>query len=140
MVAGSPLGVKRDFSFSLNLSRARRGKSIRSVIRINATSNQITHETRLKISSKSGGVKVKIFDKSNNLVNEFSSIKSTAKFLNVSRTTIRNIIKTGVSYDNYIYKIEETIKYPIVVVNKENNTTKDYYSIRSVAKDIGVST
>lgn len=138
-IALTPLGVKRDMSFSLNLSKARRGKSIRSAIIVNTRSNTISSETRLNLSSGSPGVKVKIFDKSNNLINEFPTLTSAAKHLNICRKTIRNIIKTGISYDNYTYKIEENIKQLIVVVNKENDTFKEYYSIRSAAKDIGIS-
>jgi len=85
------------------------------------------------------GVKVKIFYKSNNLINEFPTLTSAAKHLNVCRKTIRNIIKTGVSYDDNTYKIEETIKQLIIVVNKENDTIKEYYSIRFAAKDIGIN-
>ncbi len=137
--AGSPLGVIRDTIFSLNLSRARRGKSIRPRLIANNPSKPIRDETRLKLSARSIGVKVKIYDKLNNLINEFPTLTSAAKYIGVTSTTIRNIVKTGISYDNYIYKIEEKKKQLIVVVNKEKETIKEYHSIRSAAKDIGIS-
>lgn len=66
----------------------------------------ITTETRLKISSRSHGVKVKVFDKSNNLTYEFPTITSAAKHLDVDAKKISMILKTGKSYDNFIYKFE----------------------------------
>jgi group I intron endonuclease len=47
-----------------------------------------TAETRLKMSLRTHGVKVKIFDKSNNLVNKFPTMISVAKHFNVSSRTI----------------------------------------------------
>jgi NUMOD1 domain len=89
--ADSPLGVKRDIMFSINLSRSRRGKSKKLGIRINNINNiskVVTSETRLKISSRCNGVSIKVFDKSNNLVNQFPTIKSAAKHFNISDTTV----------------------------------------------------
>jgi hypothetical protein len=139
-VADSPLGVKRDTSFGLNLSKAKRGKKHKvNMLKVITKSNTITSETRLNLSSGSVGIKVKIYDKSNNLVNVFPTLTSAAKHLNISSTTIRNILKTGISYDNYTYKLEEGLKHLVTIVNKEKGTVKEYYSIRSAAKDIGVS-
>ena len=139
-IADTPLGVKRDRSFSLNLSNARRGKKYKvNLLKTITKPKAITSETRLNLSSGSIGIKVKIYDISNNLINEFPTLTSTAKHLNVCRKTIRNIVKTGISYDNYTYKIEENKKQLIIVVNKENEIIKKYHSVRSAAKDIGIS-
>lgn len=97
--AGSSLGIKRDTTFSINLSKSRRGKSIRSIKRVNIVPKVVTSETRLLISSRCQGVSVKIFDKSNNLVNEFPTITSAASHFGVTSKTISMIFKTGKSYD-----------------------------------------
>jgi group I intron endonuclease len=139
-IAGSPLGVKHGRSFSINLSKAKRGKknSIK-LLKTNNKSNIIKPETRLNLSYRSKGVCVKLYDRSNNLVNQFSTMASAAKFIGVSDRTIRRTLETGISYDNYIYKFEVPITHPIVVFNNENNIVKEYYSIREVAKDLTVS-
>ena len=138
-IAGSCLGVKHGISFSKNLSKARRGKKINVMSKVKVISNIVTSETRLKLSSRSIGVKVKLFESNNNLINEFPSMTSAAKFLGVSVRTIRRILNTGVSYDDYTYKFEVTIGRPIKVVNKENNLAIEYHSLRAVAKDMAVS-
>jgi len=105
--AGSPLGVKRDIMFSINLSRSRRGKSKKLDTRVNIINKKpkiVTDESRLKISLRCKGVSVKVFDKSNNLINEFPTLTSAAKYFGVHTKTISMIYKTGKSYDNYIYK------------------------------------
>jgi predicted DNA binding protein len=137
--AGSPLGVKRDIIFSVNLSKARRGKNISKMVNRARKTNIITSETRLKMASRSKGVIVKIYDKSKNFLYQFPNMGSAAKHFGVSYSTIGNILKTGISYDNYIYKFEVITEHPIIVVNKENNYIKEYHSLREAAKDLGVS-
>lgn len=66
----------------------------------------VTPETRLKKSIRNQGVSVKIYDKSNNLINQFSTTSSAAKYLGVVKSTISRIYDTGISYDEYIYKFE----------------------------------
>lgn len=138
-IAGSPLGIKHDISFSINLSKARRGKK-HNVNKIKTISSKpITSETRLKLSCRSKGISVKIFDQKNNLIDQFSSMLSAANYLGVSDRTIRRVLNTGISYDNFIYKFEIEKENPIVVINKEINTIKEYHSIRAMAKDMGIS-
>jgi len=105
--ASSPLSVKRDLKFSINLSKAKRGKKIAKRVN-NKTIIPIitTPEAKLKMSLRAGGVSVKIFDKSNNIVNMFPTMLSAAKHLGVTQKTIRNIFNTGKSYDNFTYKFE----------------------------------
>jgi NUMOD1 domain len=125
--------------FSINLSKARRGKNYNKTAKLIKANNKIiTNETILKQSARYAGVKVKIYDKSNNLINEFPTITSTAKSLGVSNRTINNILNTGISYDDYTYKFEVVIGYSIIVVNKENDSIKEYYSISAAAKDLAV--
>jgi hypothetical protein len=107
--ADSPLGVKRNTMFGLNLSKSRRGKTQKPNIKkpnikINNIPKILTDETKLRKSLRSRGISVKIFDKSNNFVNEFPTIRSAAKYLGVTSTTVSNIFKTGKSYDNFVYK------------------------------------
>lgn len=107
--ADSPLGVKRNIMFSINLSKSRRGKSISLSIKTNNMNNIpkiVTDETKLKISSRCKGISVKIFDKSNNLVKEFPTITSAAKYLGVTTKTVSMIYKTGKSYDSFVYKFD----------------------------------
>lgn len=66
----------------------------------------VTSYTKLKLSSRSQCVKVKIFDSSKNFINEFPNIKSAAQYVGVNYTTISKIYNTGISYDNYLYVFE----------------------------------
>jgi hypothetical protein len=133
------LGIKHNFSFSVNLSKARRGKTP-NIKNINSNLPKcITPETRSKLSSRSKGINVKIYDKSKNLINEFPSMLSAANYVGVSDRTLRRVLNTGISYDNFIYEFLIEHNNPIVVFNIEDNTTKYFYSIRSAAKNILVS-
>jgi group I intron endonuclease len=120
-VAGNILGFKHSEATKVQLSIINTGVSnplfgkkhtsetrrkISESLRLNITPKIITTETRLKISSRSHGVSVKIFDKSNNFINEFPTITSAAKHFNVDPKTLSMIFKTGKSYDNYIYKFK----------------------------------
>jgi len=103
-IANSPLGVKRSIMFSINLSKARKGKNRRSSVKINNTIKIVTPEARSKISLRNQGVSVKIFDKSKNLIHEFSTMSSAAKYLGVCTKTISMIYETGKSFDEFIYE------------------------------------
>jgi group I intron endonuclease len=103
-IAGSPLGVKHGRSFSINLSKARRGnKNNVKLVKRNNMPKVIMPETKLKLASRSQGISVKLFYHSNNLVNQFPTMTSAAKYLGVSDRTIRRVLETSDSYDNYIY-------------------------------------
>lgn len=107
--------------FSINLSKARRGKRYnKSRIKVNVTPQIHTVKTRLKMSERARGVSVKIFDKPNNLVNEFPTIRSAAKHFGVDVKTISNIFRTGISYDDYVYKFEAK-DLRVWVYNSNNN-------------------
>jgi group I intron endonuclease len=139
-IAGSPLGVKRGLLFAKNVSESKKGKKqIKLNIKTNIPNNIITSDTRLKLSSRASGVIVKIFDSSNNFIKEFPNMACAAKHLGVTDRTIGRIFKTGISYDNLIYKFKVKEGYPIIVTNNENNSIKEYYSIRTLSKDIQVS-
>lgn len=95
--------------------------------------NIIRDETRLRKSLRSRGISVKIYERSNNLVNEFSTIKSAAKHLGVTGKTISNIFKTGKSYDNFVYKFY--IKNnKIWVCDYDNKLIKLFDDIKKVSE------
>jgi hypothetical protein len=118
-IANSSLGTKRDIIFCLNMSKIRRGKSINYSSKPNNIVKIVTPETRSKISLTNQGINVKIFDKFNNFIYEFSSIRSTAKHFGVHPKTIGNIYRTGKSFDEFIYKF--TIKDTRICVYNINN-------------------
>jgi len=61
-------------------------------------------ETKLRLSLVTIGLNVKVFDKENNLIKEFPSINSAAKYFGVNSTTIKTAIKKGRPYRNLIFK------------------------------------
>jgi len=68
---------------------------------------------------------------------EFPSINSAAKNMNISTGTIKRILNTGVSYDNYIYEFEVKDlrvlvldnKYILTNILKNAEKTSEYYNI-----------
>jgi len=66
-----------------------------------------TIETRLKMSLRTHGVKIKIFDKYNNLVNTFPTIISVAKHFNVSSRTIGRYLDNDKSYKGFTFKSKD---------------------------------
>ncbi len=106
-VASSTLGAKRNSTLSINLSKTRRGKKSKKLgIKLNNKIKIVTSETKSKISLTNQGISVKIFDKSNNLINEFPSMRSAAKYLDVHHKTVSMIYKRGKSFDDFFYKFE----------------------------------
>ena len=122
----------------INLSKARRGISNKSAIINDIRPQAISSETRLKLSARYEGIKVKIFDKSKNLVEEFTTIYKAAKYLGLSEITVNSIMNTSISYDNYTYEFEAVIGHPIIVADKKKNSIKEYCSISAAVKDIAV--
>jgi group I intron endonuclease len=103
--ANSPLGVKRNTLFSINLSKAKRGKKIyKTKINENKVIKFVNVNTKTKIFLRNIGISVKVFDPSNNLIKEFSSMSDAAKFFNVHPSTISRIYKRGKSYDGLTYE------------------------------------
>lgn len=126
----SPLGVKRDLTFSINLSKARQGKTKIPGLNRNITPIIPSAETKLKMSARAGGVSVKIYDESDNFIKEFPTMSSAAKHMGVTHKTIANVLKTGKSYDSFTYKFEiKDIKIRVYdskykLVNVLDNTLK----------------
>lgn len=132
-------GRKHKIEFSLNLSKTRRGIKYK-LNKVNKNKNkkrEAKSETIKKISSRAQGVNVKIYDRLNNFIKEFPSMRSAAKFVGINRTTISNIFKTGISYDDYNYKFEikdnriwiYNSSYKLIKVSKNMKETTKYYNI-----------
>jgi group I intron endonuclease len=87
--------------------------------------NKMSLETRLKLSLRSKGLIIKVYDNSNNLQKKFSSLKETAKYFNLTVYSIRKCINNNINYRgftfiseikngkigvyNYNYKLIETL-------------------------------
>ena len=56
------------------------------------------------MSLRCKGVSVKVFDKSNNLINEFPTITSVAKYFGLSSRTIGRYLDKDKSYNGFIFK------------------------------------
>lgn len=98
----------------------RRGKNINWSRKDYVVSN-IT-KNNLSLSSKNG-IKVKVFDDNNNIVNIFPTIASAAKYYDLSSCTLSKYIKLGYSIDNLRFKVKlrmlefgSTIKNGVLLV------------------------
>jgi hypothetical protein len=78
--------------------------SLKSIIRDNNNPRVVTLETKLSMSLRCKGVSVKVFDKSNNLINEFPTITSVAKYFSLSIRTIGYYLDKNKSYKGFIIK------------------------------------
>ncbi len=90
---------------------------LKSIIRINIP-KVLKLETKLKISLGSKGVPVKVFDKSNNLIKEFTAITNAAKYFGVSIRTIGWYLDKDKSYKGYIFKsnlINKQVRVGLVI-------------------------
>jgi group I intron endonuclease len=85
-------------------SRIKIGESLKSIVRINNKTKIVESKTKFKLSLRSKGVSVKVFDSSNNLVNEFSTITSVAKHFNISNRTVSRYLDKDLSYKGFIFK------------------------------------
>jgi len=102
-IAGSTLGFKH----SLN-TRIKIGKALRSNSAIDIRPNLDTNKAKLNpflLRSKTRK-NIKVFDQSNNIVNEFPTMKSAALYLNVSTWTIRKILKNEILHVGFTYKFK----------------------------------
>jgi group I intron endonuclease len=77
--------------------------SLKSIIRVNKP-KVVTLETKLLMSLRCKGVSVKVYDKSNNLINEFLTIGSAAKYFGVSPRTIGRYLNKDKSYNGFVFK------------------------------------
>jgi hypothetical protein len=137
----SPLGVKRNAIFSFNLSKAKRGKKLKSNIKIDDIPKVITLETQLKKLEKNKSVNVKIYDKLGSLIYEFPTIRSAAKHFGLDPSTIGDIYRTGISYDDYVYKFK-AVNLKVHVYDSNHNLVNvlDNYIKASIFYKIPLTT
>jgi group I intron endonuclease len=101
----SQTGIKHHFYGKTHTyeTREKIRLSLKSIIRVNKP-KAITLETRLLKSLRCKGVPVKVYNKSNNLINEFPTIISVGKYFNLSSRTISRYLDKDKSYNGYIFK------------------------------------
>jgi group I intron endonuclease len=108
-IAGSRLGVKlsQETIAKMKLSATGRKHTFetREKMRISLIGHTLSQEGREKVSIATTlrvGVSIKVFDMSNNLVKEFSTIRSAAKYLKMSVSTLSRY--KNKPYNGYIFK------------------------------------
>ena len=101
--ANSRLGSKHSEATKIKI-----GNSLKSsIIFKNSIKNRPkfkTDETKLKMSLRTRGVRVKLFDLENNLIKEFPTITSVALHFNISSTTVGRYLDKNIPYNGYIFK------------------------------------
>jgi hypothetical protein len=81
--------------------------------------NKMTIETKLNLSLVSVGIIVKVYDNSNNLINELFSIKKAAKFFKVSINFIRKYINSNKKFKGFVLT-SEIKNNKIGIYNQDN--------------------
>jgi group I intron endonuclease len=79
-------------------------ESLKSAVRINIKPKRLKEETKLKLSIRSRGVSIKIFDCSNKFIKQFPTITSAAKYFNISNRTVSRQLDKNIPYMGYIFK------------------------------------
>lgn len=92
--AGSMRGFKHSKKTKNNYSLVRSGKCYRK-IQGTIIRPEVSQETILKLKQHSKNKKIIVYTNQNKLVQEFKSIKCTAKFIGLSPTSISKYIKSG---------------------------------------------
>jgi group I intron endonuclease len=136
-IAGSMLGYKHSQEMRKIMSIERKGKSIkRSKIDLFYTP---TKETRDNLSLRArNGVRVKVFDDKNNVVNTFPTIASTAKYYDIDHNTISKCIKLGNQINNNYFKVElKDVR--VWIYDKQHNIVDVFPTANKAAKFCGTS-
>jgi group I intron endonuclease len=109
--AGSRLGVKlsEETKNKMRLSATGRKHTFetKEKMRISSMGHTLSEEVRKKVSIATTlrvGVGIKVFDRSDNLVKEFSTISSAAKHFKISASTLSRYKDTNKSYNGYTFK------------------------------------
>lgn len=75
---------------------------------VSSINNEINIEKHRKIMAKIKGIKIQQYDKNNNLLNEFESIREASRITNISRTSIGLNLKNKVkNFGEFIWKKSE---------------------------------
>ena len=100
----SKRGDKHPF-FGKRLSletRIKIGDSLKLVVK---TKNKIfSLDTKRKLSLRSKGVPVEIFDNKNKFIKRFPTMTSTANHFNISSRTVGRYLDKNTSYNGFIFK------------------------------------
>lgn len=131
-IANSPLGIKRNEMFSINLSKTRRGKKLQKSEVKNNNVKLTTYETKLKISLRNKGVSVKVLDKSGNLIHKFPTITKAAEHFGVNAKTISRIYLTGKSFDGLVYEFNP-IDNRIEVYDVNRQLINNFYNAKKAS-------
>jgi hypothetical protein len=78
--------------------------NLKSKIKVNNISRTATIETKLLMSLRCKGVSIKVYDKYNNLINEFPTIISTAQYFGLLNRTIGYYLDKNKSYKGFTFK------------------------------------
>lgn len=153
-IAHSRLGHKVSENTKKLMSKSLRGRvkstesvqKLKNTLKLRKKNNLVppkvfSDETKSKFSLNNKGITVKIFDYSMNFINEFSSIRKAAEFLNVHPQTLHRIYSNGISYDQYIYKFEtKNLKIQVFDSNFKLINIFENAKITSITYDIPTST
>ena len=134
-IAGSMLGYKQTKEMKNFIGLQSKGKSMdwtrKDYVVYNETKNSLPLRSR-------NGVKVKVFDESNNLVKEFPTIVSAAKYYDVNPCTISKWIKFGSSMKNLQFKTE--LKDVMIwVLDKQYKTIAVFPTAKAAVEFCGTS-
>lgn len=118
-VANSRLGSIQSEATKMKISISNKGKllgkthtyetrkkislSLKSIIRTIDKFKFVRLETRLKLSLRSHGVSIKMFNSSGKFIKSFPTITSTAKHFSVSNRTISRYLNNNKIYNGYIF-------------------------------------
>ena len=147
-VAGSRLGLKHSkatiekmsginnhFFGKAHTSETRKmiGLSLRAVAKTTNRPRVVNLETRTKLSLRSHGIKIKVFDKSNNMIKQFRTITSVALYFGIDRRTISRYLDKEKVYNNYTFKsiIENNT---IWMYNSNHKLIKVFNSIKDASE------
>jgi group I intron endonuclease len=135
-IAGSMLGYKHSEETRRAMGLKRKGKSRNCSNKI--LDFTISEETRDKLSKRSrNGVKVKTLDVNNNIVNEFLTIVSAAKYYNVDHNTLSKAIKYGNLINNHHFEIELK-DLRVKVLDKQYNTIVVFTTVNKASEYCGI--
>lgn len=107
-------------------TRIKIGESHRYNLKIKLIPNLAKSKLRLKSSSEIStrrGIKVKVFDIENNLINEFLTIRSAALHFCISTRTMRRILNNDILHEGFIYKFE-TVDNRVWIYDYNNKLIK----------------
>lgn len=98
-------GIQNHFYGKMHTDETRKKMqlSLKSIIR-EKKSKVVTLDTKISMSLRCKGVKVKVYDKSNNLINEFPTMTSVAKYFGLSIRTIGYYLDKDKSYNGFTFK------------------------------------